>query len=116
MSKVFLRCIATLLLAAVSAYYGHLLGEGMAEHAHADAHQMALADHCGGDSDADGHRHEHEHGMSCDQWLCSGFSGAMLAGARVGISAYVEAAPFVQTKNKYFHSRTTEPLENPPRV
>ncbi|MDR1841785.1 MAG: hypothetical protein LBQ86_07665 [Holophagales bacterium] len=115
MPKVFLRCIATLLLAAVSAYYGHLLGEGMAEHVHADAHQISLADHCGGDGDADGHRHEH--GMSCDQWLCSGFSGVILGSeAGIPVSANIKDGPFVGARNNNLHSRTTEPLENPPRV
>ena len=120
MSKAFQRYIATLLLSAVSAYFGHLLGEGMADHWHTDIHQIALTDHCDDedcDEDSSPGGHHHEHGTSCDQWLCSGFSGVILqTEARVLKDAHLNGEPFCIAENVEFHSRTTEPPKDPPRV
>jgi len=114
MSRSLMKYIATLILTAVSAYFGHILAEGLNDHAYTSAHQMALLAHHGDDCGTDGHHHEH--GLSCDQWLCSGFSGVILGSeARIPMSVHIKDEPFVDTKSERFRSRTTEPPKYPPR-
>jgi hypothetical protein len=115
MSKAFRQYVATLLLAVVSAYFGHLLAEDLAVPGHADSTQMVfMADDDGRDGFG-GHRHDH--GMSCDIWLCSGFSGVMLGTeAVVPLNVNIEHGLFAILKSNGFPSRTIEPPIDPPRA
>jgi hypothetical protein len=115
MSKVLRKYVATLLLAVIGAYFGHVLAEGLAEAGHAASPQMVFMADDGGHGDFGGHHHDH--GMSCDIWLCSGFSGVMLGAEAVApLNVNIEHVPFAMQKNDGFPSRTIEPLLDPPRA
>jgi hypothetical protein len=115
MPKAFRKYAATLLLAVVSAYFGHLLAEGVAVPGHAASPQMVFMADDGAQDDFGGHRHGH--GMSCDIWLCSGFSGVMLGTeAVVPLNAQIEHGRFAMYKTNGFPSRTIEPPIDPPRA
>jgi len=95
-------------------YLGHLLAEGFACDRYPDTGQAILVTNDNGIKDMSGHRHDH--GMSCDQWLCNGFSGVILgAEAIVPLYAQNKTAPFAAAKGERFHSRTIKPHLTPPK-
>jgi hypothetical protein len=115
MAKAFRKYVAALLLAVISAYFGHLLAEGLAGAGHAASPQMVFMADDDGHGDFGGHRHDH--GMSCDIWLCSGFSGVMLGTeAVVPLNGNIEHKLFATSKSNGFPSRTIEPLIAPPKA
>ncbi|MCL1892674.1 MAG: hypothetical protein FWG02_00370 [Holophagaceae bacterium] len=116
MTKVCLKHVATLLLSVVCAHFGHLLAEGLAHHDPGSASQLLIIVSQHEDTDLGGHHHEH--GISCDQWLCSGFSGIILGTESVigNNSIREKSAYFDYAKNEKFLSRTIEPRPNPPRT
>jgi hypothetical protein len=111
------KYVATLLLAVISAYFGHVLGEDVAGTGNVIVCQMVFTANDTNDNEhGDFGSHHHEHGMSCDVWLCSGFSGVILGTeAVIPLSANIDAIPFAVSKNKGFPSRTIEPLLDPPK-
>jgi hypothetical protein len=117
MPIVFRKYVATLLLAVISAYFGHVLGEDVAGTENVIVSQTAFVASDANDNEHGGFGgHHHEHGMSCDVWLCSGFSGVILGTeAVIPLSANIDAIPFAASKNKGFPSRTIEPLLDPPK-
>jgi len=115
MTRILLKYIATLLLVAISTYMGHVLAEGLVSDSCHDTCQVILITSDDGIKDMSGHRHDY--GMSCDQWLCNGFSGIILATeAVIQVYAQNNTAPFADAKNKKFYSRTIKPHLNPPRI
>ena len=111
----FLKYIAMLLLVAISTYLCHVLAEGLASDSYSDTGHVILVTNDDGKKDMSGHRHDH--GMSCDQWLCNGFSGIILGTeAMVPLYEQNKTASFADAKNEGFHSRTIKPHLNPPRI
>jgi len=121
MPKKLKKYVAALLLAVVSAYFGHVLAEGLEDgQASPSVQAEFVADESGGQSagcDSHSHSHSHDHGMSCDKWLCSGFSGVMLdTAAVVPLCMEIEKSSFISALPDIFSDRTIEPRPNPPRA
>jgi len=118
MSRAIKNCVAALLLSVVAAYFGHLLAKGLDGVQPRPPEQAAfvLGASAGSDMDAGEHGHRHDHGMSCDKWLCSGFSGVILGTvAIVPLCIETEKNHFIGTLPDMFSDRTIEPRPNPPR-
>ncbi|MDR2697463.1 MAG: hypothetical protein LBB40_03190 [Holophagales bacterium] len=112
---MFPKYIAVLLLAAISTYLGHALAEGLVCNSYSADSQVILVASDDGIKDMSGHHHGH--GMSCDQWLCNGFSGVILVTeAVVPVYAQNKTESFAEAKSKRFYSRTIKPHLNPPRI
>jgi hypothetical protein len=119
---MFQKCVAALLLAVVSTYFGHVLAEGLeggqpCPHAQAAFVSDASGQDLGGHGRDCNHSHDHDHGMSCDKWLCSGFSGVILGTATiVPLCLDIEKGSFISVTLDIFSDRTIQPRPNPPRA
>ena len=112
---MFQKYVATLLLTVVSAYFGHVLAEGLEGGQPCHSVQAVLVSGEGAGQGLGGHNHDH--GMSCDQWLCSGFSGVILGTAAiVSLCLVLENGSFISAMPDRFCNRTVEPRPNPPRA
>jgi len=119
MPKVFQKYISALLLAVVSAYFGHVFAEGLEGGQQCHTAQVVFVSDGDAGQGLDSHRygHSHDQGMSCDQWLCSGFSGVILGTATiVPFCLDIESNSFISTMPDKFCNRTVEPRPNPPRA
>jgi len=119
MPKMFKKYVAALLLAVVSAYFGHVLAEGLEGGQQCHTAQAVFISNDGASLGLDSHSygHSHDHGMSCDQWLCSGFSGVILGTAAiVPLCLDIENGSFISAMPNRFCDRTVEPRPNPPRA
>ena len=122
MRSVFLRRVATLLLTVICAHFCHVLAEGMADGRPAAACMASVLARGGesgcpvGHGHGHGYGHNHDHSLSCDQWLCSGFSGGLLATEALRQPLLDTAAdPFADGKTPKFDDRKVKPPIAPPR-
>ena len=115
MPKVIVNYVAVLLLSCISAYYGHELAEslGGGEDCPIVAYAPQVSE-TGDESGIGSHRHRHD--PFCDQWLCSGFSGVILATqASVLADSFRGQAPFADPEPGQVYSRAIDPPLDPPR-
>ena len=114
MRSVIQKYAATLLLAMVSAFLGNTLAESVACAGQVAGSQMVVVTNDGDHDYSDCNCH---HCMSCETWLCNGFSGVIIATeAAMTFNVNTESVPFALFVNDIFPSRTVEPLLGPPRA
>jgi hypothetical protein len=114
MRSVTKKCVAMLLLVIISTFLGGTLAENVACAGHVAGSQIVVVTNDGSHDDSACNLH---HCMSCEVFLCSGFSGAMLVTkAAMPLEFKIENAPFALFENDRLPSETFEPLVGPPRA